>query len=580
MLAPTARRAAACFTAVLLLATALCSLAVDSASAATNLISNGSFEGTVGKGSLAGWGGSSGTLSLVTGNGGGHGARLTATGAPAQMYAYTTTKPVKGASAGAVYSLAGQIQGGTSPTQVCLVLKELKGTSATGVGSAQSCLTTSSAWQAFPTVGYTVKTSGDSITVNVLQKPAGASASFSIDNIVLSSGVADKTPPSVPGNVTAAANGSSSVIVSWSPSTDDSGTIAGYQIFRDGTLIKTVAASPTSFTDTGLLASTTYGYTVAAVDPSGNTSAQSSPAATATTDVGPPPPASPCGSMAGQPHPVYDHVVMIMEENLSYGNWLNNASLPYTNQLASQCASATNFTALTHPSQQNYMGTLTGSVPAPNTNVNDDNLLHQLGVARLSWAGLNESMPTACDHTTKGLYKVGHNPAVFLNDLGPAGDNSCATSDIPFSTTTFSPSMLKSFTWITPNICDDMHWTSGCPETQAQAQPYGDSWLANFLPQILNSPDYAAGKTLVIVTFDEGIEGSGNTGIDCTTAPNIDSVGCHIPFVAISPYITPGTTDATRLSLYSITAALENMWGLPLLGNAQTATPLGPSFGF
>src|SRR6476619_4624027 len=64
--------------------------AVSSAAAATNLISNGTFEGT-GAGSLTGWGGSSGSLSLVAGNGGGHAAKLTASTGAASTYAYTTS---------------------------------------------------------------------------------------------------------------------------------------------------------------------------------------------------------------------------------------------------------------------------------------------------------------------------------------------------------------------------------------------------------------------------------------------------------------------------------------------------------
>jgi len=42
---------------------------------ATNLLANGTFEGS-GAGSLTGWAASGGTLSLVTGNGGGHAARV------------------------------------------------------------------------------------------------------------------------------------------------------------------------------------------------------------------------------------------------------------------------------------------------------------------------------------------------------------------------------------------------------------------------------------------------------------------------------------------------------------------------
>ena len=68
------------------------------APAATNLVANPGFEGS-GAGSLSSWGGSGGTLTLVTGDGGGHAGRLTASGT-AQMYDYTTSKPAKSIGAG------------------------------------------------------------------------------------------------------------------------------------------------------------------------------------------------------------------------------------------------------------------------------------------------------------------------------------------------------------------------------------------------------------------------------------------------------------------------------------------------
>ncbi|HTR37098.1 MAG TPA: LamG-like jellyroll fold domain-containing protein [Bryobacteraceae bacterium] len=100
--------------------------------------------------------------------------------------------------------------------------------------------------------------------------------------------VPSNTPPSVPGNVQANAVSSSQITVTWSASSDPLG-VSGYQVYRDSTLI---AATPgLSFTDSGLTASTTYSYSIAAYDLGGNVSAQSSPPATTTT-LGPssPPP--------------------------------------------------------------------------------------------------------------------------------------------------------------------------------------------------------------------------------------------------------------------------------------------------
>ena len=45
--------------------------------------------------------------------------------------------------------------------------------------------------------------------------------------------VVDTTPPTVPANVTAAAQSATQILVSWTASTDASG-IGGYRVFRNG----------------------------------------------------------------------------------------------------------------------------------------------------------------------------------------------------------------------------------------------------------------------------------------------------------------------------------------------------------
>jgi chitodextrinase len=92
---------------------------------------------------------------------------------------------------------------------------------------------------------------------------------------------ADFTAPSVPTGLTATAASCSQVNLSWSASTDTGGSgLAGYKVFRGGVQVGTTTL--TSFSNTGLGASTSYSFTVAAYDGAGNTSAQST-AASATT---------------------------------------------------------------------------------------------------------------------------------------------------------------------------------------------------------------------------------------------------------------------------------------------------------
>jgi hypothetical protein len=99
----------------------------------------------------------------------------------------------------------------------------------------------------------------------------------------------DSTAPSVPTGVTATADSSTQVTVRWTASTDNVG-VASYRVMR-GTTVVAGAVTGTSFVDTTAAASTTYSYTVSAVDAAGNRSGEST-AATVTTppSTTPPPP--------------------------------------------------------------------------------------------------------------------------------------------------------------------------------------------------------------------------------------------------------------------------------------------------
>ena len=90
----------------------------------------------------------------------------------------------------------------------------------------------------------------------------------------------DLIPPTAPGNVTATAMSSGSIQLTWTAATDNRGVVE-YEIYRDGVFIDT--AEGTSYTDTGLLPLTTYGYVITAMDADGNASVASSPVASATT---------------------------------------------------------------------------------------------------------------------------------------------------------------------------------------------------------------------------------------------------------------------------------------------------------
>ena len=116
-----------------------------------------------------------------------------------------------------------------------------------------------------------------------------------------------------------------------------------------------------------------------------------------------------------------------------------------------------------------------------------------------------------------------------------------------------TPDLSAPFTFVTPNMCSDMH------DCSIDA---GDTWLATWMPKFLGSPEYRAGRTAIFLTFDEDDHSEGN----------------HIATLVISPSTPAGAIDGTRYDHYSMLRTTEEMLGLPpVLGAAATAPSMrGP----
>jgi phosphatidylinositol-3-phosphatase len=182
-----------------------------------------------------------------------------------------------------------------------------------------------------------------------------------------------------------------------------------------------------------------------------------------------------------------------------------------------------------------------------------------------SWKSYEESMPSACDHSNSGNYAVRHNPAVYYTTL-----HGCSNDDVSYShlATDLKNNQLPAFSFITPNLIDDMH--NG---TVAD----GNSWMSRNLPAILNSAAYKSGSTVIFITFDEGSDvGSYADGEHCAT--NTSDTSCHLPTFVISPSTKVGARSGTLFNHYSLLATAEQLLGLSKLGQASTATTMTKAF--
>ncbi len=117
-------------------------------------------------------------------------------------------------------------------------------------------------------------------SLSVTATDAAGNNSTSATLSATTAGSADATAPSQPASPSTSGITASSITLSWSASTDTGGSgLAGYHVYRNGTFITNVTG--TSYTFTGLAASTAYTLGVRAYDNSNNESGMAT--ATATT---------------------------------------------------------------------------------------------------------------------------------------------------------------------------------------------------------------------------------------------------------------------------------------------------------
>jgi phosphatidylinositol-3-phosphatase len=240
-------------------------------------------------------------------------------------------------------------------------------------------------------------------------------------------------------------------------------------------------------------------------------------------------------------------------ENHSYSQVIGTSSTPYINQLANQCGLATNYKAITHPSLPNYIAMTSGGTQG----VTDDNgpSSHPLTAASIfsqlghgNWGSLQESMPSNCALSSSGQYAVKHNPAAYFTNVR----TDCSVFDVPLAAV---PDIHTKFTFVTPNMCNDMHDCS---------TGTGDNWLKNFIPKLIATPQYQSGNTAIFLTWDED---------DFTTVNKVANI-------VISPYTVPGTKNGTAFSHYAMLRTTEELLGTgSYLGGAATAPSMATGFG-
>ena len=329
-----------------------------------------------------------------------------------------------------------------------------------------------------------------------------------------------------------------------------------------GGTLATKQLRSTASTARGTSSPTTPAPTSDSMPSTGATSTATSTATSAATAANPSTgtapavsPGHPCAG-AGRPPAHYRHVVWIWMENHTWASVIGSSSAPYISSLAHECGTDSNYASVGSPSLPNYLGATSGSTQGVGDDGDPgdhsfavDNLFRQVRAAGGSERSFVESMPGSCDLVSQGSYAAKHNPAVYYD--GPGDRVACQADDVSFSgfSAVLASGRLPTFTSITPNICDDMHDCSVA---------VGNQWLATWVPRILATSSYESGTTALFIVWDEPTP---------------------IANVVVAPSVRPGTVSGAAVDHYSLLRATEEMLGLPLLGNANSAPSLRKVFG-
>lgn len=210
---------------------------------------------------------------------------------------------------------------------------------------------------------------------------------------------------------------------------------------------------------------------------------------------------------------------------------------------------------------------------ASNSTSDTNHLVTQLAGTTKTWRSYQEGMNATtgdCPIAGSGFYAPKHDPFIFFQDVSgnpPSKTNAyCAAHHKPFSAfaADLAAGDVASYTFLTPDLCNDMHGASGCSNgctgglTLSQCIGGGDAWLAANVPPIITFLN-AHGGVLFIV-WDE------------------PALASTTPFIVVGPHVKAGHASSVAVSHSSYLKSLQEIFGVPVSSRVQSANDFADFF--
>lgn len=279
--------------------------------------------------------------------------------------------------------------------------------------------------------------------------------------------------------------------------------------------------------------------------------------------------------------PIYDHVVIVVEENKDYGQIIGNKAAAYINRLTIEGANLTHMFGEEHFSQGNYFWLFSGdnqkvgfNDQVPGAKFTASNLGEQLIRNGLSFKGYSEELPEIGSEidtwpsncARECVYGRKHVPWISFSNV-PNGTTTDTSSNLPFADFPSDYTKLPTVAFVIPDLNHDMH--NGAPE---RSIPEGDAWLSQNLDRYYQWAKLH--NSLLIVTFDEnddrtGYMGLTNPAVNPDHDPSRHDRQNRIATVLAGAHVKPNYTEDSPLTHVNLLRTIEAMYGLPKSGAQQ-----------
>jgi hypothetical protein len=246
----------------------------------------------------------------------------------------------------------------------------------------------------------------------------------------------------------------------------------------------------------------------------------------------------------------FDRVFILILENQPYVDVIRNDLFK---KLAERGTLLTNYRAVAHPSQPNYLAITSGNdwgVSDGPVNINTRNIVDLLEAKGLSWKAYAEDYPTPgssqcfTNESAGGLYYRKHVPFVSYDNVRTNAARCQKIVDGKQLDVDIQNNAVPHFSFYTPNINNDGHNTG---------LGYAARWITTFLGPRLHENNFVEG-TLFVVTFDEDDYAHDN----------------HVYTLLLGPMVDPNAYDSTHYDHYSLLRTIESNWELGNLGRNDT----------